>query len=212
MPQQINILTSVLLTQKRYFSAYILFQVLILSMLVGGGLYTYWIWEIGAATNDLKQTLSVKFREFESLQVAIKKNGLKGTATGAALTQVQSQRTELLRIEKIIFTLQQGVTQPGYGHAARLELLARTIPSNVWITQLFDEERQLGITGLTHDPALLETWIARLVKTPMFKDQSLQAVKVESVKDGLGTVTLPMWAFSFTVALHRPIVPIESKP
>ena len=212
MPQQINIITSVLLTQKRYFSAYILFQVLVLSMLFGGGLYTYWIWEIGAATNDLKQTLSVKLREFESLQVAIKQNGLKGTTTGAALMQVQNQRAELLRIEKIISALQQGVTQPGYGHAARLELLAQTIPANVWITRLADEERQLEITGLTYDPALLETWVERLVKNPMFKDQSLQAMKVENVKDGLGTVAPPMWAFSFTVALHRPIVSIEAKP
>ena len=212
MPQQINIFTPVLLTQKRYFSAYILLQVFALSMLFGGGLYTYWIWEISAATNDLKQTFSVKLREFESLQAAIKQNGLKGAATGVALTQVQSQRAELLRIEKIISTLQQGVIQPGYGHAARLELLAQTIPANVWITRLADEERQLEITGLTHDPASLETWIVRLVKNPTFKDQSLQAVKVESVKDGLGTVAPPIWAFSFTVALHRPIFPIEAKP
>ena len=212
MPQQINILTPVLLTQKRYLSAYNLLRVLALLMLCGGSLYGYLIWDISVATNELKKTLSLKLRELESLQVAIKKNVLSGSATGTALMQVQSQRAELLRVEKIIATLQQGVTRPGYSHAARLELLAQTIPTNVWITQFSDEEKQLQITGFTFDPALLETWIARLIKNPVLLGQTLQAVKVESVKDGLQVISRSMWSFSFTVALNRPVIAVEAKP
>ena len=212
MPQQINILTPVLLTQKRYLSAYNLLWVLALLMLCGGSVYGYLIWDIGVATNELTKTSSLKSRELESLQVAIKKNSLKGSATGTVLTQVQSQRAELLRVEKIIATLQQGVTRPGYSHAARLELLAQTIPTNVWITQFSDEEKQLEITGFTFDPALLETWIARLIKNPVLLGQTLQAVKVENVNDGLQVISRPMWSFSFALASSRPVMALEVKP
>lgn len=212
MPQQINILTPILLTQKRYLSAYNLLRVSALLMLCGGSLYGYLIWDVSVATNELKKTSSLKLRELDSLQVAIKKNGLKGSATGTALMQLQSQRAELLRVEKIIATLQQGVTRPGYSHAARLELLAQTIPTNVWITQFSDEEKQLEITGLTLDPALLETWIARLIKNPVLLGQTLQVVKVESVTEGLQVISRPTWSFSFAVASSRPVMALEVKP
>lgn len=212
MPQQINILTPVLLTQKRYLSAYNLLRVLALLMLCVGSLYGYLIWDTGVATNELKKTSSLKLRELENLQAAIKKNSMKGSATGTVLMQVQSQRAELLRIEKIIATLQQGATRAGYSHAARFELLAKTIPTNVWITQFSDEEKQLQITGFTFDPALLETWIARLIKNPVLLGQTLQAVKVENVNGGLQVISRPMWSFSFTLASSRPVMALEVKP
>ena len=212
MPQQINILTPVLLTQKRHLSAYNLLRVLAFLMLCGGSLYSYWIWDIGVATDELKKTASLKLRELENLQATIKKNSLKGVGAGTALMQVQSQRAELLRVEKIVATLQQSAIRPAYSHSVRLELLAQTIPANVWITQFSDEEKQLEITGLTFDPALVETWIAKLVKNPVFVGQTLQAVKVESVKDGLQVISRSMWSFSFTVASNRPVIAVEAKP
>ena len=111
MPQQINIITPTFLTKKRYLPAYTLFQISVLLMLCGGGLYSYWIWKIDAETNELKKTSLLKLRELETIQASIKQNGLKGTATGTALAQLQNQRAELLRIEKIIGTLQHGATR-----------------------------------------------------------------------------------------------------
>ena len=212
MPQQINIFTPVLLTQKRYFSAFVIIRILAVLILCSSSLYSYWIWEIGVAANELKRKLLFGSRELKSLQIAIKKNGLKGIAAVTVSTQVQGQRAELLKIEKIISTLQQGVTQTKDVHSVRLELLAQTIPTNVWLTGLSIEERQLVITGLTFDPALLETWIVKLVKNPILKTETLQAVKVENVKDELGGVSRPIWSFSFAVTLIKPIVVIEAKP
>lgn len=211
MPQQINIITPILLTKKRYLSVSTLFQISVLLMLCGGGLYSYLIWKIDAETNELKKTSLLKLRELETIQASIKQNGLKGTATGTALAQLQNQRAELLRIEKIIGTLQQGATRLEYGHAARLELLAQTIPADVWITQLSDRERRLEIIGLTLEPASVETWIRKLVKNPIFKSQTLQAVKVDSVADGLGTTSRPMWSFNFTITLDQSVATIDVK-
>ena len=211
MPQQINIITPTFLTKKRYLPAYTLFQISVLLMLCGGGLYSYWIWKIDAETNELKKTSLLKLRELETIQASIKQNGLKGTATGTALAQLQNQRAELLRIEKIIGILQHGATRLEYGHAARLELLAQTIPADVWITQLFDRERRLEIVGLTLEPASVETWIRKLVKNPIFKSQTLQAVKVDSVADGLRTTARPMWSFNFTITSDQSVATIEAK-
>lgn len=212
MPQQINLFTPILLTQKRYFSAQTVFQALTILVFFGGGLYAYLIFELGVAREELKKTLALEVRELESLHLAIKQNQLGGSAAGTASALVQAQRIELLRVEKILAALQQGLIRPGEGHAARLELLAQTIPANVWITQLSDEERQLKISGFTFEPALLEMWIDKLALNPLLKGQTLQAVTVESVSAGLETMTRPSWSFSFIVALKRPVDTAEAKP
>jgi len=212
MPQQINLFTPILLTQRRYFSAQAILQALSVLVFFGGGLYTYWIWELGTASEKLKKTLALESRELESLHLVIKQNQVGGSAASIALAQVQAQRTELLRVEKILAALQQGLIRPGKGYAARLELLAQTIPANVWITKLSTDERQLEISGFTFEPSLLETWIDRLALNPLLKGQTLQAVKVKSVTTGLETMTRPSWSFSFIVALNKPVVTLGGKP
>lgn len=212
MPQQINLFTPILLTQKRYFSAQTTLQALTALVFFGGSLYAYWIWEIGVASEGVKKTLALQSRELESLHLATKQNQVGEGAASTALAQVQAQRTELLRVEKILAALQQGLIRPGQGHAARLELLAQTIPTNVWITKLSDEERQLEITGFTFEPALLETWIDKLTLNPLLMGQTLQAVKVESVNSSEQNMTRPSWSFSFLIGSSKPVITIATKP
>jgi len=204
MPQQINLFTPILLTQKRYFSAQATLQAFALLVFLGGGLYAFWIAELGLAGEELKKTSALRSRELASLQLTIKQNQVGEGAANTALAQIQAQRAELLRLEKVIAASQEGLSRPGQGHAARLELLAQTIPANVWITKLSAEERQLEISGLTSEPALIETWIDKLALHPMLKGQTLHAVKVESVSAELQNTLRPVWSFSFTSGLTKP--------
>lgn len=212
MPQQINLFTPILLTQKRYFSARATLRAFAVLVFFGGGLYAFWIGEIGVAGEELKKSLALRSRELASLQLTVQQNQVAGGAASTALTQIQAQRAELLRIEKIIAASQEGLSRPGQGHAARLELLAQTIPANVWITKLSAEERQLEISGLTAEPALLNTWIDKLALHPLLKGQTLQAVKVESVSAELQNTRRPVWSFSFTSTLSKSVMTVEGKP
>jgi Tfp pilus assembly protein PilN len=78
--------------------------------------------------------------------------------------------------------LQQGHIQPGFGHAARLQLVAQTIPSAAWVTQITADERALEVAGYTLEPAVLTIWVNRLADSPLLKGQSLSTVKVDSAR------------------------------
>lgn len=210
MPQQINIFTPVLATQNRYFSANRLVQVLTIVIFFSSGIYSYLIWEMGIATRELKNTFSLKAQELDRLHLAIKKDQ-QTRASGTVFVQAQSQRTELLRLEKIVNALQQGLSHNGQGHASRLELLSQTIPANVWITQISDEEGQIQISGLTFNPVLLKMWIDELAKNPLLEGSVLQTVKVESVRGESPAVIRPTWSFSFSIAINKPVHSVETK-
>jgi Tfp pilus assembly protein PilN len=92
---------------------------------------------------------------------------------------------------RLLAELQQGLLAPGRGHAARLQLLAQTIPAQVWVTALRADAGHLEVSGFTLEPAVLNDWVARLARSPVLAGQQLARVKVERAPGDR-----PLWAFS----------------
>ena len=129
---------------------------------------------------------------------------------------MQSARAERAQRQAILAELSRGSVKDGQGHAARLQLVAASIPAQVWVTDVKADELQLDISGFTLEPAALNAWVARLSASPLLQGQHLAAVKVEKVKvdsawtDGstqTGTAThvalgarRPLWSFSLVNA------------
>jgi Tfp pilus assembly protein PilN len=209
MPQQINLCTPILLTQKRYFSAQTMLQALAVFIVLGGGLCAYGVWSLNAASSAMQATLSSQAGELERLQAAI---GSAKNKTSSALADVgvaqalQRRRAELAQREKLAQELQRGLLRPGWGHSARLQLLAQSIPAQVWLTQVKADENLLDVSGFTLDPALLNDWVARLAASPLLKDQKLATLQVEHV-----SVALDKAAASETLALSVLPRPVEPK-
>ena len=228
MPQQINLCTPILLTQKRYFSAQTMVQALAVFVLLGGTLCAYWIWNLNAASDGFRKTLASQSRELESLQSAIQKGKAGAGPLEAVLTQeLQGQRAELLQREKLMEELQRGLFAPGWGHSARLQLVAQSIPAQVWITEVKADENQLDVSGFTLEPAALNEWVGRLAASPLLKGQKLSTVKVENasaamIKAVVGGSTgalstaspapRAVWSFSLVSAVGNPSTAAGSKP
>lgn len=232
MPQQINLCTPILLTQKRYFSAQTMVQALAVFVLLGGGLCVYWVWSLNVASEAFKKSFSSQSRELESLQLAIAKNKASAGPVELALTQdLQVQRSELMQREKMLEGLQRGLFRTGWGHAARLQLVAQSIPAQVWVTEVKADEAQLEISGFTLEPSELNDWVDRLAASPLLEGQRLSTVKVEhanapaltAVVGGATASTLPsassvapasrpVWSFNLVSALGKPSAISESKP
>lgn len=181
MAQQINLCTPILLTQKRYFSAQTMVQALAVFVVLGGGLCGYWVWSLNTASEGFKKTLATQSRELESLQSAIKqgKAGV-GPVEAAVAQDLQARRAELLQREKLLQELQRGLFQPGWGHAARLQLVAESIPRQVWVTEVKADDSQLDVSGFTLEPAALNDWVAKLAASQLLQGQKLATVKVEN--------------------------------
>lgn len=236
MAQQINLCTPILLTQKRYFSAQTMVQALAVFVVFGGGLCGYWVWSLNAASEGFKKTLATQSRELERLQAAIKQGKAGIGPVEAAVTQdLQGRRAELLQREKLLQELQRGLFQPGWGHTARLQLVAESIPPQVWVTEVKADDGQLDVSGFTLEPAALNEWVARLAASPLLQGQKLATVKVESVsaatiKEVSGAaasvlpaappaktstkpaVPRPVWSFSLVSAVGKPVAATGGKP
>jgi Tfp pilus assembly protein PilN len=209
MAQQINLSTPILLTQKRYFSALALVQALSLLLLVGGALSAYWVVTLNANSAGLQKTLSAQALELASLQAAIAQ-GKAGAAPAEAVQaqDLQARRANLAQREKLLDELQRGLFRPGWGHSARLQLVAQSIPSQVWLTELKADETWLEASGFTLDPAALNDWLGRLSASPLLKEQQLATVKVEHASPAMlkaaGGSTRPLWSFQLHSAVAKP--------
>ena len=213
MPQQINLCTPILLTPKRYFSAQTMVQALAVFVVLGGSLCAYWVWSLNGASEGFRNTLATQARELESLRSALQQNKLGAGPVELALAQeLQGRKAELLQREKLLDELERGLFQPGWGHSARLQLVAQSIPAQVWVTEVKADESQLDVSGFTLEPAALNAWVSKLAASPLLQGQKLATVKVESVSATLPGASRPTWSFHLVSALGKSAAAAGGKP
>jgi len=182
MPQQINLRTPILLTQKHYFSASTMAVSLAVIAAFCAALYGYWMWSLSSSAAELEHTLRGFAQEREQLQTALKQRQASEVPADAGLQQtLQAQQTLLQQREQVLAELGRGLLREGQGHATRLRLVAESIPPEVWVTEVKADERQMEVAGFTLDPAALNQWVSRLAAHPLLQGHALSAVKVERV-------------------------------
>lgn len=180
MPQQINLCTPILLTQKRYFSADTMAMSLGIFVVAGALLCGAWVWNLQRASQGFAQTMDFQAKEIAGLQAAIQRAQTAALPVDPTLAQkLKDQQTLLLQKQQTLQALQQGVSQPGKAHSDRLQLVARSIPTVVWVTDVKADTARLEVAGFTLEPAALNDWVARLATSPLMQGLTLGDVKVE---------------------------------
>lgn len=213
MAQQINLLNPIFLTQKRYFSAATMAQALGVFLLLGGLLSAYWAWTLQGLSAGYEQSVANNQREITRLQAAIQLNRANAAPADAAqLQELQARQAELQQRELLLRELKRGLLREGYGHAARLQLVARSIPPQAWVTEIRADELRLELSGYTLEPAALNNWVARLSESPLLEGQQLAVVKVERVATDAstggsaqapvrGAGGAPLWSYTLVTAM-----------
>lgn len=182
MPQQINLCTPILLARKRYFSAQAMLQALLLFVVAGAALCGYWVWSLNSASAGFRQTLNMHTREIGVLRQGLQDSKAAAAPIDASLNdELLARRLELQRREQLLVELQRGQYREGFGHSARLQLVAQSIPAQIWVTQVRADSAQLGLQGFTLEPAALNAWVERLGSSALLHGQKLVAIKVEQV-------------------------------
>ena len=200
MPQQINLCTPVLLTQRRYFSARMMLYSLAAFVLVGGGLAIYGVWSLHSTTRALQATLDRQVPELASLRIAVAGYQLTGPSGEALIQQLTATRAHLVERQKALYDSRRGLMPPGQGNSARLQLVARTIPAQAWVTEVRADESVLELRGFTREPASLNDWVAKLAQSPLLSGQQLARVKVERVVAPAAAGSA-LWSFTLVSAL-----------
>jgi Tfp pilus assembly protein PilN len=146
-----------------------------------------WVGSLRQASDSLKVTIAAQTKELDDLRAALERAKSSSAPAEAAVTQEVKQRQQALeQRQSVLAALTQGLFEPGRGHAARLQLIAQTIPAVAWVTQLKSDEQLLEITGFTLEPAALNDWVSRLAASSLLQGQTLSTVHVEGVKPGGG--------------------------
>jgi Tfp pilus assembly protein PilN len=208
MPQQINLCTPIFLAQKRYFSAQTMAGALGVFVLLGGVLSGYGSWKLALLTDGYQHSVTDNQREIERLRTAIRLNKERSAPADVALVQaLQAGQAELAQREQLLAELRRGLLREGQGHAARLQLVAQSIPPQAWVTAIRADELRLELSGYTLEPAALNRWMERLAQSPLLQGQQLSAVKVERVAaaGASGAVAerargVPMWSYLLVTA------------
>jgi Tfp pilus assembly protein PilN len=214
MPQQINLCTPILLTQRRYFSAQTMVQALALFLVVGGGLAAYWVWSLRSSSEGFKKAVSAHERELATLQTALLAGRAGATTADAGLAQeLLVRRTDVVQREALLGDLRRGMFKEGWGQSARLQLVAQSIPAQVWVTDVKANDIQLDVSGFTLEPAALNEWVKKLATSPLLQGQKLATIKVERVErpttaaavaSATASSQRPVWSFSLVSAMGSP--------
>ena len=199
---------------------------------VGGGLCAYMVLSLQSASNNLKPTLTLQVSEMQSLQSTVAQRRAGGVGLGPVLARdLQVQRAALAAREKVLAELQRGLMPPGAGFAARLQLVAQSIPSQVWVTEVSANDHRLEVKGFTLLPSALNDWSKKLAASPLLGGQRLITVKVDIAGDSdsknsdapavsgappappaPSASMRPTWSFSMVSAVGPDAALIESKP
>ena len=229
MPQQINLATPILLSQKRYFSAQTMAISLGIFTVFGGVLAGGMVWSLKSSSAGFTQTMANQAREIESLQAAIQRIKASAAPADAGLGQeLQNKRKAVSQKQQLLSALKEGMLVPGEGHSDRLLWVARSIPQPVWVTQVKADQTRLEVNGFTLEPAALNAWVDRLADSPLMRGLKLASVKVENtVAPATATAPAitpvanagdpvaassarPVWGFSMVNLMPTPAQAVEA--
>jgi len=206
MAQQVNLCLPVLRQQKNRFAAQTLTVTTLAVLTLGGSLGAAWVYTLNQATATLKSSLDTQSKEMEALRAAIDQRAKSAIPAEQALQlEIKTRRSALQQRDSVLAALSQGLFEPGQGHAARLQLVAQSIPPDIWVSKIRADERLLEISGFTLEPAALNDWVLQLGASPLLRGQTLSAIKVDSVKPAPAPMPVRVAAAAGAAAASTPV-------
>jgi MSHA biogenesis protein MshI len=204
MPQQINLLDQVRVAQKRYFLAPAMLKSLSFLLLVGGFWSSDWLSSMETEGDLVKQSMAVQSREIVSAQGSIELRKKHDKARSALVQELEASRRELLQEEQTARQRHQGLLRPGWGHAARLRLVAQSIPAQVWVTTMSINQGKFKIEGFTLELAALSEWAGALTANPLIEGQKLSSINLQEAGKAKFKTSRPVWSFNLVSTISEP--------
>lgn len=218
MPQQINLLTPILLAPRRYFSALTLLQATGL-LLAAGAVATLWMQRLDRQAEAAHQALLAQYAA-ERQQLAAAQASLPAPQDAGALQQLlQPLEAGNAQRRALLAGLGREGSASGQRHSDLLAFIARSLPEAAWLSELRYAPGRVELVGGTLDTGVLRPWLGQLGAHPLLAGQALSALRVErlgaqgaaagapALLEGDGALAqsrLPVWAFRVVSAPAAP--------
>lgn len=184
MPQQINLYSPLFLTPQRHFSARAMAQALGVVAVALALLCAWAAWGSAALRHELAGVLGRDAQERERLAAALAAQpAASGPAPTALAQELARVNADLAQRRRALDELERGLATPQSSHAARLRLVAQSLPPAAWLTELKLADGRIELAGMTRQPEVLRPWLERLAREPLTEGLPLAALKVERSGD-----------------------------
>ena len=203
-PQEINLFIQIKVAQKRYFLAPAMLMSLSFLLLLGGFWSSDWLSSMETEGDLVKQSMAIQSREIVSAQGAIELRKKYDKARSELVQELEASRRELLQEEQTARQRHQGLLRPGWGHAARLRLVAQSIPAQVWVTTMSINQGKFKIEGFTLEPAALSEWAGALTANPLIEGQKLSSINLQEAGKAKFKTSRPVWSFNLVSTISEP--------
>lgn len=182
MPQQINLYSPILLTPRRYFSAFAMLQAL---TVLGLGLAALGGWVVHG-THQLRLGVAAAQQASAGEKQRLTSELLRKPASPQDNSGLEHQtaqaRSQLAERLALLAELDATTAAPQVAHSVLLRHLARTVPSAVWLTEVRLVQGRVELAGMTLQPEVLRPWLTRLAEHPALAEQALRTVHVERIE------------------------------
>jgi len=183
MAQQINLHTPILLQPRKQFSAAAMLRALATLALALLGLGLWMGLQNRGLQHEAEQTEARQRAERDQLTRGL--TAQKQRVDPATLQQqLRGLEQEVAQQKLTLAELERGRAHPGWAHSDLLALVAHTVPPAAWVTDLRFSPERIEISGMTLEPAALQTWIAQLSRSQALRGRPLAEVRVEEVGRG----------------------------
>ena len=178
MAQQINLLTLLLRPPALLFSALAMGKAVALLTLGAMALAIFLNLQAKAARAEDRAQQRQMASESQQLKATLA--SLPAAVDARALQQqFDAGQQQLEAQRRMLALLKGGLTADGQRHSDLLQLLAATVPPQVWLTELRWQTGQLELDGATLETRVLQAWLERLSAHPLLQGLQLTAIKVE---------------------------------
>ena len=183
MAQQINLYSPIFLAPQRHFSARAMVQALgVVGLALA--LLCAWVAVSGLALRrELEASVGRDTQERERLVAALAAQPASGPALVALNHELAKVQADLAQRRRALDELERGLATPQSSHAARLKLIAQSLPPAAWLTDVKLADGRIELAGLTRQPDVLRPWLERLAREPLTAGLPLSALKVERAGD-----------------------------
>lgn len=214
MAQQINLYSPILMAPRRLFSALAMVQSLGVVTLVLAGLCVWATLSAHTLRRELASSAQAQAAERQRLTQAIAARTPVANSVAVLEQEAALLRETLAQQRRQVDELGRGRMADGRSHAAMLELVARTVPVPVWLTDVRLLEGRLELAGMTLHPEALRPWLGELARHPLTAGQRLAAVRLERASGAAAPTDVEAWSFSLvsSVPASEPGAPGTSRP
>ena len=215
-PQQVNLFNPSLVPKRASFSARHILTWAVVAFLAMAALGWWATTQTRTLRREVSEYAALRAKHEELAVVPRLPSGEVAPTQQevASLEQSLTARQSQLDARRgVRDALKRGMTGPNDGPSALLRLIATTMPSSAWLTEVRVAGARIDIAGKALDAATVDGWLGQLNASGFLAARPLPAVRLERIEAPTPSGrAMTVYTFNISAALTAPFAEDGARP